>query len=968
MDLSPGLHMAQARPDYLSGVQVHDLGSLWVESDGLPVALNGRRMTSALSILLVNLNQKVRTDVLIESIWGNERSLRAPAALDTLLWRLRRVLDPGRPARVSSTLLRTEEQGYRLVIPPAAVDSWQFDAMARRISDAIAPRQPGAIIDLTESALGLWRGRPYDDVEDDGWLDLRRTRLLEQRLAVQEARVGALLQGGQPETAVAELVPILAEHPFVERLWGYRILGLYQSGRTAAALEAYAQVRRLLDRELGLRPGPDLQALQERILRHDRSLSGPTPLTGTIRGVIRVPRHRTTLVGRDKDVDAVAELLQRHRLVSLTGPVGCGKTRLAAAVAHHVEASIPGGVCFVDLSDVTGDAAVADRVQQTLRLEVDATNSAVEAVAGLICDREMLVILDNCEQVTSAVRALVAAVLECDGPTRVLVTSRRVLGAPDEVVYGVRPLDLPGTVSPECLSASPAVMLFVERAAGHGISVDLSGPHGVAVAQICQAVDGLPLGIELAAARAQVLQLHEIAASVAAHPMSLGAATKLRRRDGELTLGESIESSHTVLTEQERTAHRRLSVLPPGFTLEAAVAVCAGQYLLAHDVPTVLIGLARQSLLEATKPERPGGPSLFRQLVPIRAHAAQTLTDAGEASAVREALLRWISTTLAEGPRIGQSDGGVLDRRLEDNRRTITATLETAIAGAPSDDVLITLCRLLPYWWLDGKLSPETVRLVSVAAAAVGPGNSDFVAAAVVAAHGSFLALTQQTTPPEASLLHAVRRLRDAPPDLAIFAAELLLAVAAACWTGGQMVAANAAADGVRAYGELLDDDHVRVLAKAVHCAMSLVLDPEAAGARALVVLDECQAVGNVSAQIMCYHALYMAALFMQNGPEGLRWSAEAIRCQQEIGQRNAATTLEARGSLFLLAGNPHDAIRCYGSANLQYSRMGRSWPQIPGTNEFLAVARSQVSAEEFDQAWASGERLAASDLIGAWI
>jgi predicted ATPase/DNA-binding SARP family transcriptional activator len=960
--------MAQAGPDYVSGVQVHDLGSLSVESDGLPIALNGRRMAAALSILLVNLNEKVRTDVLIESIWGNERSPRAPAALDTLLWRLRRVLDPGRPARVASTLLRTEEQGYRLVIPLEAVDSWQFDATARRISDATAPRQPGAIIDLTESALGLWRGRPYDDVDDDGWLDPRRNRLLEQRLAVQEARVGALLQVGQPEKAVAELVPILAEHLFVERLWGYQILGLYQSGRTAAALEAYAQVRLLLDRELGLRPGPDLQALQERILRHDQSLSGPILRTGTTRGVVRIPRHRTTLVGRDKDVDAVAELLQRHRLVSMTGPVGCGKTRLAAAVARHVQARWPDGVCFVDLSDVRGDAAVADRVQQTLRLEIDATNSAVEAVAELLCDREMLVVLDNCEQVTSAVRALIAAVLERDGRTGVLVTSRRVLGAPDEVVYGVPPLELPASVSPACLSASPAVTLFVERAAGHGISVDLSGPHGVAVAQICQAVDGLPLGIELAAARAQVFQLHEIAASVAAHPMSLGAATEVRRRAGELTLGESIESSHSVLTEQQRIAHRRLSVLPPGFTVEAAVAVCAGQYLPADDVPTALIGLARQSLLEAAKPERPGGPSLFRQLVPIRAHAAQKLTEAGEAAAVREVLLGWISATLADGPRIGQSDGGALDRRLEDNRRTITATLEAAIAAVPSDDVLITLCRLVPYWWLDGKLSPETVRLVSAAAAAVGPGNSDFVAAAVVAAHGSFLALTQQTTRSERSLIDAVQRLRDAPPDLAIFAAELLLAVAAACWTGGEMVAANAAADAVRAYGELLDDDHLRVLAKAVHCAMSLVLDPEAAGARALVVLGECQAVGNVSAQIMCYHALYMAALFSQNGPEGLRWSAEAIRCQQEIGQRNAATTLEARGSLYLLAGNPHDAIRCYGSANLQYSRLGRSWPQIPGTDEFLAAARSQVSAEEFDQAWASGERLAASDLVGAWI
>ncbi len=944
---------------------------MWVESDGLPIALNGRRMASALSVLLVNLNEKVRTDVLIDSIWGGERSTRAPAALDTLLWRLRRALDPGRPARTSSTLLRTEEQGYRLVMPVEAVDSWQFDTAARRISDAVAPLESAAILDLTESALGLWRGRPYDDVDDDGWLDPHRNRLLEQRLAVQEARIGALLEVGQPEQAVAELVPILAEHPFVERLWSYQILGLYQSGRAAAALDAYARVRQLLDRELGLRPGPDLQALQERILRHDRSLAAPTPATRATRGVVRIPRHRTTLVGREKDVDAVAALLRQHRLISMTGPVGCGKTRLASAVGHQVEASFPDGVCFVDLSDVTGEAAVVDRVRETLRVEVDVADSAVEAITQFVADREMLIVLDNCEQVTSAARELAAAVLERDGRTRVLVTSRRVLAAPDEVVYRVRPLDLPASASLADLSASPAVTLFVERAASHGITIDLAGSHGAAIASICQAVDGLPLSLELAAARTQLFEPHEIAASVSAYPMSLGGATGRHGRgrgSGELTLRESIEWSYNALTEQERVAHRRLSVLPPRFTLEAAVAACAEPYLQADDVPAALIGLAGQSLLESTKPERSGGPSMFRQLVPVRAHATRELSQAGERDMVNDALLSWISRTLAAGPRIGQSDGGALDRRLEDNRRTITATLEAAIAATPSDDVLMTLCRLVPYWWLDGKLSAETVRLVSAAAAAAGPGNSDFAAAAVVAAHGSFVVVSQQSATSGQALLDAIDRLCKAPDELAIFAAELLLAIAAACWTGGAMAAANAAADAVAAYGERLDDDHVRVLAKAVRCGMGLLVDPVAAGATARTVLDEGRALGNVAAQIMCYHTLYIAALVTNNGEEGLRWSAEAIRCQQEIGQRNAATTLEARGSLYLIAGNAHDAVRCYGSANLQYSRLGRNWPQLPGTEQFIVAAREQMSVEEFDRAWASGERLAASDLIGAWI
>jgi hypothetical protein len=440
-----------------------------------------------------------------------------------------------------------------------------------------------------------------------------------------------------------------------------------------------------------------------------------------------------------------------------------------------------------------------------------------------------------------------------------------------------------------------------------------------------------------------------------------------RRRPSELCLRESIESGHGLLTDQERTAHRRLSVLPPRFTLDAAIAVCSDEHLPADEVATAMIGLVGHSLLDAMRPERPNGPSLFRQLVPIRAHAADHLAAAGETHLIRDAALDWVLDTIASGPRLGQTDGGAMDRHFDDNRPTITATLEAAIAGDPGDDVLIALCRLVPYWWLDGKLSPETVRLLSAAVTAIGPANSEFARAAVVAAYGSFLAFSRQAPLPPDALQGAIARLGDAPADLAIFAGELLLSVAAACWVGGNAVAADAAAAGVARYGERLDDDHLRVLAKAVRCAIGLVADPAGAARSALTVLARSEVIGNTSAAIMCCHTLYMAALFTSDGPAGLRWNTEALRLQQQIGQRNAATTLEARGSLYLLAANANDAIRCYGSAHFQYSRLGRSWPQIPGTEELLAAARGAVTSAEFDEAWASGERQAAAGLLGAW-
>ena len=937
-----------------------------VETDGLPIAVHGQRMLCALSVLLVNLNERVRADVLIESVWGPHPSPRAPAALDTLMWRLRRVIDPGRSARASSTVLRTEEQAYRLTLPPEVIDSWRFSAAAQIITDYANPPNPATVLEVSESTLGLWRGRPYDDVADHGWLEPHRSRLTEQHLAVQQARIGALLSLGRPEQAVTELVPILAEHQFDERLWGYRILGLYQSSRVNAALEAYTQARTLLDRELGMRPGPELRSLHERILRHDPTLSAPSPAPALLaRGAVRIPRHRTPLVGREEEIGAVAELVRVHRLVSVIGPVGCGKTRVATAVAEHLQARYADGVCFVDLSDVTSDSGVADRVQATLGIEGEPAATAAQAVGAFLSGRELLLVLDNCEQVSHAAAGLVAEILAHDGPLRVLVTSRRMLEYQGETVYRLRPLEPPASAVLADLESSPAVSLFVERAASHGIAIDLSGPGGAEVARICQAIDGLPLAIELAAARARVFELHEIAASVSDSPTSLGSTS--RTRGGALTLGQSIGWSHSLLSEPELIAHRRLSVLPPRFTLEAAVAVCADDQLPPELVPNALVGLASQSLLEATQPERPGGPSLFRQLVPIRAHAAQQLA-VGEADAAAQALLAWIGAMLEAGPRMGRSDGGALDRKLEDNRQTITTALETAIAAGPSDDVIVTLCRLVPYWWLEGQLSPETVRLVSAAAASVGPANSEFAAGAAIAAHGSFLVATNQPPLRDDVLRQAIGRLAESPPQWATFAAELLLAVAAACWVGGDMRAADAAADAVAAYGQRLDDDQVGVLAKAIRCALGLVTDPVAAGEAARAVLLESRALGNTSAMIMTLHTLYMSALFAGNGLEGLEWNAEAIRIQQETGQRNAATTLEARGSLYVLAGNPSDAIRCYASAHVQHARVGRSWPQIPGTELLLSQAREQLATEEFDEAWASGERLGASELLGAWM
>ena len=253
-------------------MRFRDLGPLTIEVVGRDRAVGGSRLESVLSVLLVAVDAVVPVDALIDAVWGSDPPPRVSGSLDTLIWRLRRILEPERPARSPSTILLTEDLGYRLRIPAGTVDSALFVAAAR---EAMAHQDSGdleSVLTVTDEALALWRGDPYQGVLDTGWLEPVRARLSELRVQVHRQRIGALLGSGQPERAVIELSPLLTAFPFHEKLWAQLMLGLYRSGRQAEALDAFRRARRLIDDELGVQPGPELREMQRRILDQDATL------------------------------------------------------------------------------------------------------------------------------------------------------------------------------------------------------------------------------------------------------------------------------------------------------------------------------------------------------------------------------------------------------------------------------------------------------------------------------------------------------------------------------------------------------------------------------------------------------------------------------------------------------------------------------------------------------------------------
>ena len=481
-------------------------------------------------------------------------------------------------------------------------------------------RRPTRLPRALAEALALWRGDPLADLGDAPFATVDAALLEEARLAALERRIELDQEAGKHAALVPELERLVASYPLRERLACLLVTALYRSGRQADALDAQRRARRHLVDELGIEPGPELQRLEQAILTHDPALAAPPARASAT--LATLPASPTPLVGRRLELAAVTALLRRAdvRLLTLTGPGGTGKTRLALEAAWKLAREHPDGAVFVDLAPLDDPELVAPTIARALGIR-ESGEAIVGAAVGALRGRTLLLVLDNFERVNDA--ALVVSELLAGAPgLTVLVTSRAVLHLSGEHAYAVPPLRLPAGVDVrdlEALARNEAVSLFVARAKAASHGFELTPGNASAVAEICVALDGLPLALELAAAHCRRLSAPVLLARLA-RKLELLTDGPRDRPARQRTLRAAIQWSYELLESDEREVFARLGVFSGGCTESAAAAVCDAK---AHELER----LVAQSLLR--RDDEPDGESRYQMLETVREFALEQLIAEG---------------------------------------------------------------------------------------------------------------------------------------------------------------------------------------------------------------------------------------------------------------------------------------------------------------------------------------------------
>lgn len=571
-------------------VRIRLLGRFDVIVDGVPLALGGRRQRAVLAVLAVNAGHMVSFDRLVDELWGEHPPPTAISTMQRYVSHLRRALAG------SSATIETRRPGYVLRVDPEAIDARRFE---RLVDEGRAHLASGAVdraAGVLREALSLWHGEPLADFAYEPFARVESTRLEELRSRALELRIDADLAAGRHHDLVAELEALVVAYPLRESYRGQLMRALHRSGRRADALRVYAEGRRALAEELGLDPGTDLQELEREILLDGPIASvAPPPASG---GTGRLPSEVTSFVGRTREVGDVTGLLSRSRLVTLTGAGGSGKTRLALRVATTTAPSFRDGAWLVELGAVTDPAIVPRVVAQVLGVREEPDRDIAVGIADSLKDQECLLVLDGCEHLLEAVAPFVEQLLRSTDGVRVLATSREMLDVPGEVTFLVPTLGVPepghdGTLA--AVTAYDGVRLFVERASSADPGFRPGDDDAPTIAEVCRRLDGLPLALELAAARTDVLTLRHLADRLDRRfELLTGHRTASPR---QRTLRATIEWSYDLLDDAERLLFERLSVFAGSFSIETAEAVCAGDGLDAADVFHLLARLVRQSLV-----------------------------------------------------------------------------------------------------------------------------------------------------------------------------------------------------------------------------------------------------------------------------------------------------------------------------------------------------------------------------------
>lgn len=678
------------------------LGAIDVVADGESVVPTSARQRDLLALLLLDANVAVSSDRLIDRLWQGEPPATAISALQVYIAKLRAILNGYPTAQIT-----TVSGGYRFDVDESTIDSHEFERLACRGRSALLAGSARTAAETLRRAMDLWRGDALADVGHLEGVRVEVTRLEELRSQALGTLIDAELALGHHLEMTPELERLVQEDPLHERRWAQLMLALYRGGRQADALRTYRRVSDVLGEELGIEPGPDLYNLEERILLQDPSLAlvvdDAAPRTNLGRAV-------TSFVGRQPELERLTELIGPRPLVTLTGPGGAGKTRLAREIGERVMASHPDGVWFVDLSSIRDGRLVPYMIAETLGVAEQPDLSITDAVNRYLHHRSLLLILDNCEHLLESTSELVRSLLAASPLLTILATSRERLGIEGESTWTVPPLTFPaqdsGTVSG---GEHEAVDLFVERARLVDPGFEITASNAANIAAICRRLDGLPLAIELAAARVDMLNLADIERHLSESFSLLDQRSRFQPIR-HATLTAAVRWSYELLEDEERSLFERLSVFTGRFLLVDIEAVCSDDRLPASRVFDVLTRLVDKSLVVVHTSGR--SRTRYSMLETLRAFASGAIVEAGDAD---EIAARHAGRFLAVAEEAERELQGIHQRewldRLDVDHDNLRHAFDRFLANGHVEEALRMGAALRWFWKMHDNVAEGAARL-----------------------------------------------------------------------------------------------------------------------------------------------------------------------------------------------------------------------------------------------------------------
>ena len=669
-------------------MQVRILGTLEATSDGHLLPLGGQKQRTVLAVLAMRLGGVASIDELVEAGWGDDLPANPINTLQYQVAQLRKVVEPD-PTNPHNLI--TTKPGYRLDPETVTTDAEQFEASVAAARTAFEDGDHEQAQSLIDDGLGLWRGPALAEFVDREFARTEAERLESERVGAMELQIDISLASGRHAEATPRLAKLTDEHPLREGLWARRVLALYRSGRQSEALRVVQDARDALA-EVGVVPGTELRELEQRILEQDESLA-PDEQSWPRPNNLPAPPNR--LIGRDADVAKVQQLLRGGRLVTLSGPGGAGKTRLALAVGQVMLDRYPGGLWFAPLDGLEDGSLLAAEVGRAIGMRENPERSVFDTLVDHLGPEPTLLLLDNCEHLVEPVADFVDELLARCGQLTMLATSQVTLETVGETVFPVTPLATPGQTTSiyDPIDGIDAVALFVERARDAGTAVEAwSDGDLAAAANIVSALDGLPLALELAAASTRSMSLHEIAGGLGDRLATLNRGRRTAPARQRSLLG-AIEWSLNLLEEHQRSLMAKLCVFTGGFDSDDA-AVVTGQ--ASATIRNDLAVLVNRSLL--TRGDDVAGSARFTMPESLRQHGTIAL-DPGELAAVRDAHLARFANFAAEADDgIRGPEQGEWLHRIDANYDNIRAALTWSLAGGSWPTGVRLAARIGRYW------------------------------------------------------------------------------------------------------------------------------------------------------------------------------------------------------------------------------------------------------------------------------